>query len=419
MQRLSLPPMYLIRQALDSGEVEDVYTAVFQALEAENLSGIVTPGMRVAVTAGSRGIHCIAEVLRATVDWLRGQGADPFLVPAMGSHGRGSAEGQLAVLAGLGITKDTVGAPVRPCATTCVVGQVQGLSVHCSDRAREADGVVVVNRVRPHTSYAGPYESGLVKMLAVGLGLNPGASAVHARGVQGLVRLVPQMARVTLRELPVLFGIALLENGFHRLKRIEVIPAGRIMDREPGLLEEARALRASLPFDQAHVLVVDRIGKDLSGTGMDTKVVGRLYIAGEPEPESPRIRRIAVLRLSKGGGGSAYGIGLADVTTEAVQRATDPVATRANALASTFVERARMPAVFPSDREAVFAAVSTCGHPDPETLRLVRIRDTLHLSELWVSNALLGSLSHNVNVLEGPVDWVFDEQGNLRTEADP
>jgi hypothetical protein len=250
-------------------------------------------------------------------------------------------------------------------------------------------------------------------MLAVGLGGRKGAASVHAHGVRAIPKIIQEMAGQVLRHAPVLAGLALLENGLDRLKKIEAIPAEQILAREPTLLDEARRLRPMLPFEEADVLVVDSIGKDLSGTGMDTHVIGRLFITGEKEPDVPRIRRIAVLRLSPGSKGNAYGIGLADVTTRAVAQSMDLESMHANAMASTFVERARIPLTLASDRQVIDAAVSTCNHPDLQTLRLARIRDTRHLEELHVSDSLLHSLSRSVDVLEGPLEWSFDEEGNL------
>jgi hypothetical protein len=369
--------------------------------------------MRVAVTAGSRGIDRIAEVLRLTVDWLQSLGARPFIVPAMGSHGGQPPEGPVNLLAALGITEETVGAPVEKDPETKVLGHVKGMPVHCARTAAGADGIVVVNRIKPHTSYSGKFESGLVKMLAVGLGLRQGASLVHSQGVKAIPTIIPEMAKVVLRNARVVAGIALVENGLERLRKIEAIPADEIMSREPGLLDQARRLRPMLPFEEADVLVVDTAGKDLSGTGMDTHVIGRRFITGEPEPEVPRIKRIAVLRLSPGSKGNAYGIGLADVTTQAVVRAMDQASMLANAMTSTFVERARVPLALPSDRQAIEAAVSTCNHPDLETLKLGRIRNTLHLEELHVSESLLEDIAKSLEVVEGPLEWLFDEQGNL------
>ena len=408
-----LPSMYRIRQHLDAGEIADLAEALHSALSVETLAERIRPGMRVAVTAGSRGIDRIAEVLRLTVAWLDGLGAHSFIVPAMGSHGGQPPDGPVDLLAALGITEETVGAPVEGDPETVVLGKVERMPVHCARTAAEADGIIVVNRVKPHTSYSGEFESGLAKMLAVGLGRRQGASFVHALGVTAMPTIIPEMAQVVLGHTKVVAGIALLENGLDRLKKIEAIPSEEIMTREPGLLEEARRLRPMLPFEEADVLVVDCLGKDLSGTGMDAHVIGRRFLTGEQEPALPRIKRIAALRLSSGSKGNAYGIGLADVTTQAVVGAMDLASMQANAMTSTFVERVRVPLALPSDREAIEAAVSTCNHSDLPTLRLGRIRNTLQLEELYVSESLLKGLSKPANVLEGPLEWPFDDDGNL------
>lgn len=411
--RLPLPSMYRIRQSLDAEEITALDRALHDALEAGSLSGRIRPGMRVAVTAGSRGIDRIAEVLRLIVAWLRRRGAEPFLVPAMGSHGGEPPEGPVKLLAALGITEETVGAPIEGDPEALLLGKMEGLPVYCMRSAVRADAILAVNRIKPHTSCTGDYESGLAKMLAVGLGGRKGAAAVHSRGVKAVSTILPMAARRVLDQTRVVGGVALIENGLDRLKRIEAIPAEEILEREPGLLAEARRLRPLLPFEEADVLVVDSLGKDLSGTGMDTHVIGRRFITGEQEPDRPRIRRIAVLRLSPGSKGNAYGIGLADVTTRNVVQAMDCDGMHANAMTSTFVERVRVPMALPSDREAIEAAVLTCNHPEPATLKLARIRSTLHIESLSVSERLLNSLSKAVDVLEGPLPWPFDEQGNL------
>jgi hypothetical protein len=406
--------LYRIRQDLDGMEIADLPAAVNGALAEEALSGAIGPGMRVALTAGSRGIDRIGEVLRLITDRLRRLGANPFVVPAMGSHGGEPPDGPVHLLASLGITEETVGAPIEADPETVVLGEFEGLPVYCLRSAAEADGMVLINRIKPHTSFSGDHESGLAKMLAVGLGGRQGATVVHAQGVKALPTIIPGMAKVVLDRTKVLTGIALIENGLDRLKKISAVPAGEILSREPGLLEEARRLRPMLPFDEADVLVVDSIGKDLSGTGMDTHVIGRRFITGEPEPDFPRIKRVVALRLSPGSKGNAYGIGLADVTTQAVIRAVDHASMNANAMASTFVERVRIPVALPSDRQAIEAAVSTCNHPRLATLKLARIHDTLHLEELHVSKRLLDTLSLSVDLLEGPIPWPFDDEGNLR-----
>lgn len=410
---IKLPAMHRVAQKLVTDEIADAPGRVVEALDAAGVSGRVRPGMKIALTAGSRGIDRIGPVLSAVASWLRGLGADPFLVPAMGSHGGGGVPGRAAVLEGLGISGRGTGVPGRDSGEVVELGRAHDVPVYCLRDAAEADGIVVINRVKPHTSFTGTYESGLVKMMAVGLGMAAGATAVHSRGAGELARLVPEMAGVVMARVNVLAGLALVENGVDRLETIEAMASEKIMEREPHLLERARRLRPCLPFDAADVLVVDRLGKDVSGTGMDTRVIGRMFITGEPELESPRIRRIVVLRLTPGTGGNAYGIGLADVTTEAVVSAMKPELARANAMASTFVERARVPLAFPSDREAIAAAVAVCGNPHPEKLRIARIHDTLNLADLLVSAPLLETVKNKAEIILGPIEWDFDRDGNL------
>lgn len=411
---MDLPRVLRVRQQFDRTEIPHVQAEVRRVLEASGLAERLRPGLSIALTAGSRGIDRIVEVLAALAAWLKEHGAKPFLVPAMGSHAGATAEGQTALLAGLGITEASVGAPIRSSMETALLGRVDGLPVHLDRLAAEADGIVVVNRIKPHTSYHGPCESGLIKMLAVGLGKREGAEAVHRRGPRALRDTVPRMAEFILAERPVLFGLALIENAFDRLARIEAVPAEAMLSREPGLLAEAKARLPSLPFHDIDVLVVDRIGKEISGTGLDTNVIGRLYIAGEPEPELPRIRRIVALDLSPGAKASAYGLGLADVTTSRLVRKIDPALDRENALASTFLERAKIPIAFASDREAIAAALSCSWCEDPEKARLVRIQDTLHLAELMVSETLAQQSLAPLEIVSGPNPLLFDPEGNLK-----
>ncbi len=410
---MDLPRVLRVRQQFDRTEIADVPAEVRAVLAASGLDRKIKPGMSIAITAGSRGIDRIVEVLAALVAWLKEHQAKPFLVPAMGSHGGATAEGQLALLASLGITEAAISAPIRSAMETVVLGQVDGLPVHLDRFAAQADGIIVVNRIKPHTSFHGPCESGLVKMLAVGLGKREGAEAVHKRGPRALRSTVPAMAEFILAKAPVLFGLALLEGAYDRLARIEAVPAEAMQSREPELLAEAKARLPGLPFPEIDVLVVDRIGKEISGTGMDTNVIGRLNIAGEAEPQLPRIHRIVALDLSPQTGGSAYGIGLADLTTERLMRKMDPALVRENALASTFLERAKLPLAFGSDREAIAAALACSWCEDAATARLVRIQDTLHLAEMMASEELASRSPASLEILSRPEPLRFDEQGNL------
>lgn len=408
-----LPPLIPIRQSPAREELSAAGEAVFSALEEGGFSARISPGMRVAVTAGSRGIDRIPEVLRAVAEWLHGHGAIPFLLTAMGSHGGGTPEGREEILRGLGISEQTLAAEIRTDGETRLLGEVRGVPVYTSALAAAADGVVIVNRIKPHTSFSGRYESGLCKMLVTGLGQTAGATAFHSQGPESLSLLLPAMAELVLKSIRVVFGLALIENNFNRLCRVAALAGEEILEGEPGLLEEARTLAPALPFAEADVLVVDRMGKDISGTGLDTNVIGRRGLNGRPDPPRPRLSRIVVLRLSPATQGSAYGIGLADVTTAALLHSMDPGLTLANALASTFLERARLPLAFPSDREAILAALKTCGNPDPGRLKLARISDTLHLEHLLVSAPLVNALSRPCHVCGPPQEWDFDEHGNL------
>jgi len=411
---MALPRVLRVRQKFDRTEIADVRAEVKAVLLASGLSDRVRPGLKIALTGGSRGIDRIVEVLAALAAWLKERGAIPFLVPAMGAHGGATAEGQAELLAGLGVTEAGIGAPIRSSMETAVLGRVDGLPVHLDRLAAEADGIVVVNRIKPHTSYHGPCESGLIKMLAVGLGKREGAEAVHKRGPRALRNTVPRMAEFILAQAPVLFGLALIESAYDRLARIEAVPAEAMLAREPGLLAEAAARIPGLPFHEIDVLVVDRIGKEISGTGLDTNVIGRLHIAGEEEPQLPRIRRIVALDLSPQAGGSAYGIGLADLTTERLIRKMDPALIRENALASTFLERAKVPLAFPNDREAIAAALACAWVEEAERSRLVRIQDTLHLAELMISEELANQSLVPLEILSGPEPIGFDDKGDLK-----
>ncbi len=407
---LLLPRLARVRQNLPSNSIDDVPAQVKSALS--EFSGLIRPGDMIALTAGSRGIDRIPQVLAEVVEWLLDQGAKPFIVPAMGSHGGATAEGQLKLLASLGITQDSVRAPIVSDMQTVIIDEVGGFPVHLDRAASQAQGIIVVNRIKPHTSFRGDHESGLAKMIAVGLGKVQGASLIHSRGPRSLRQLIPAMASAVIKNTNVTLGLGLIENARDKIASIHAMPGHQIMAQEPGLLAQARTLMPRLPFKELDVLVVDRMGKDISGTGMDTNVIGRLGIRGETEPDDPLIKRIAVLDLSPRSGGSAYGIGLSDITTNRLVEKIDHQTTTANALAATFVERARIPLQFASDRDAIEAAISTCW-AGPGKLRLARICDTLHLEEFLATPAALAQATTELEVIEQNVEWVFDESSNL------
>ena len=363
--------LYRIRQRFASRRLDDVADALRRELQTCGIS--IRPGARIAIAVGSRGIANLPVIVNAVVAWVHEHAAEPFIVPAMGSHGGATAEGQQKILEGFGLSGIV---------SSMEVVQL-GPDTFIDRHAFESDGVILINRIKPHTSFHGTYESGLMKMLAVGLSKHAGATAIHRHGVAGLHERIPTVARQVLATGKILFGVAIVDNACDETMVVRAIPATRIPDEEPALLELARANMPSLPIQQIDLLIVDEIGKEISGTGMDTNVIGRLRITGEPEPSSPRIKKIFVRDLR---GDSAYGIGLADVTTRRLVEKTDWDVTNTNVQASGFFDRGKLPQVAESDEQALEFALRGF---QPDEARVIRIRNTLHLENMLVSEPLL------------------------------
>ncbi len=408
------PTLYPIVRRLPRPRVEDPGRATDEALARLDLAARVR-GRRIAVTAGSRGIHDIAVVVRAAVAHLRRCGAEPVVVAAMGSHGGGTSDGQRRVLTHLGITEDTVGAPISTAMETEIVGRTPGgLVAYCDRLAARCDAIMVINRIKPHTAFFEPFGSGLMKMLGVGLGKVEGASQIHRQGPEVLAEAIRGIAQVHLDRGAVVAGVAIVENSYDETAIVEAVAPSDLIERELVLFQQARTLLPRLPVDDLDVLVVDEVGKNFAGTGMDVNVVGRVRVAGLPELPSPRIRRIVALRLSPASEGNAQGIGLADLTTQRLVDAMDRRTTYLNTLTSTFVQRGFIPITLPSDREAVAAALDTLGLDNPASARIMRIPNTLHLERVLVSRPIADDARGQTDVEVGaPVDWVFDPEGNL------
>jgi hypothetical protein len=409
-----LPPLYRVRQIWQAVDAIDPRERVAQQLAGLGLVEQIRPGMRIAVTAGSRGIRDIVPVTRAAVDWLRAHGAEPFIVPAMGSHGGATAEGQTKLLASLGITAEAMGCPIHATMDVVELGRIaDGTPVFMDRFAYEADGVLAINRIKAHTSFQGPIESGLAKICAVGLGKRPGAETAHRTGVYGLKYQVVPMARMVIERGKVLGGLAIIEDAREHTADIVGLPPAAIgAAGETALLERSKQLMARLPFERLDVLVVDEIGKNVSGTGMDTNVIGRLPIPGEPPPTSPIINVIVVLDLTPETHGNANGIGLADLTTAHLAQQIDFRTTYINTLTAGLVGLCKggLPITLPTMRDAVSTAVKTCGQPDPAAVRLARIRNTLLIEELLITPALLEEAqAHPGLEVLGPVEWRFAE----------
>jgi hypothetical protein len=409
-----IPRMARVRQAIETPPaLADVPQAVHDALAGAGALPLLTPGARVAVGIGSRGIGELPAIAMQLLDELHSRGCKPFIVPSMGSHGGATAQGQAAVLRHLGISEESTGVAVCSSMETVPIGTTpDGIVVHLDRYAFEADAIVFVARIKPHTAFHGRYESGLAKMLAIGLGNQVGAAMTHARGFGEMAHMVPDMAREVLARAPISFGLAVLENAFDRPFKIRAVPASRILEDEPALLEEARAAMPRVPFDSFDVLVLDRIGKNISGDGADPNITGRYptqYASG-----GPSVNKQVVLDLTDASEGNANGIGTADFTTARAASKLRLAATYPNALTSTVPRPVAVPMILPTDRTAIAAAILTCNAVDRPP-QVVRLRDTLHLDEFWVSEALLdrGNTSMDIEVIDGPSPMSLDDAGNL------
>ncbi len=403
-----IPPFALVRQRVSEERVADPAAEVRAGLRALPLAEAVHPGMRVAIGVGSRGISCIREVVTAVVGELIPLGAQPFLVPAMGSHGGGTADGQREVLESYGLSEKDLGVPILSSMEAIRLGEAPGgLPVFFDHNAATADGILLVNRVKAHTSFRGRWESGLLKMLAVGFGKEQGATAIHGFG---LAEGIPAAARVILARMPVIAGVAIVENGLHQPARITVLPAARMEAEEPALLELARRLSPGIPFEPLDLLVLKEIGKDISGTGMDLNVVGMWRRNGGPV--APLIRAVAALDLTIASHGNATGVGHADFISRRLRDKVDLQATYTNCLAAGNLAGAKIPMTFNSDLEVIAAGLAGS---DPQKARAVLVQNTLELSHLWVTPSLLAELPANPLLEQlGPLQALaFDAQGNL------
>ncbi len=410
---IEIPRLVHVRRASeDPGPPLDVQRAVADELSHPLHS--VQRGDSVAVAVGSRGIARVAEVVQAVVATLRQAGAVPYLVPAMGSHGGATAAGQTAVLADLGITEEL--APVRASMEVVSLGRSGDVEIHVSTEALQADHVLLVNRVKSHTSFTGSVESGLAKMAAIGLGKQRGAEELHRLGPLHLERRILAAYALMASRLPVLGGLAVTEDRHKQLLALDFVTTSGIGGKqESALLDRARLHEARLPFTDLDVLVVDRMGKEISGTGMDTNVLGRRMVRGSPEPKGLSVTNVVVTEVTPGSEGNAVGLGLADFIPVAALERVDLAATYANALTAGLqgVQRAQIPIALATERDAVAAAVMTAGVADPAALRMVRIRSTLALDELMITPNLLTEGSGLATVDDqGPLP-LFDDDDRL------
>ena len=401
----------------DVTEIDDVRAAGRDAVgEFADLDSLPA-GASIAVTAGSRGIHDFPEMIAGVVEALQARGFEPFVFPSMGSHGGATAEGQREVLADLGMTEDSLGCPIRSSMDVAEVGTCDGSPVYADRLATEADGIVVANRVKPHTDFSDRIESGLCKMAVIGMGKHRGAEMMHNAALKGdMSAEIRARAEVLFEELPIVGGVALVENAHDRATHVEGVPTDEILDREPELLELAYEELPTLPVDELDLLVVDEMGKEVSGTGMDTNVLGRTYFQGEVEPDRPAYTRVYVRSLTPPSHGNGLGIGLADVVHKDLVRELDLGDTYVNIATSGETKRAKIPLVVPDDQSALLLAPSITGTPDPEALRVARIPNTMEPGHLLVSEAVVPELEAREDVTVGELRDLSLEDGDLASE---
>jgi hypothetical protein len=417
---MQLPKMAKVRQVFDQPEIRDVPAKIKEELERKHLKDRVKPGQRIAVTAGSRGVANIPLILKTVVAELKAVGAEPFLVPAMGSHGGATPEGQIQVLRSLGVTEESVGAPIEASMEVEAVGSLpDGVEIYLSRIALKADGIFVVGRVKPHTDFKGDIESGLLKMMAIGLGNQKGAEMIHWHRYDGYHRILPEAGRLIAEKTNVVMGLALLENAHHKTAEIHALCPEEFYEREKHLLETAKDLLPRLPFKDIDVLVVEEIGKNISGVGMDTNVTGRFWMPGEHGPRAPSVKKMAVLDLTEETHGNAIGIGLADVTTRRAFEKIDYHQTYVNCLTQGSGETGKIPPFLANDRDAIATAIRISGPIRPETARVIRIKNTQELEVLYISEALVDELraspehQKRLVLVEEPREMQFDVMGYL------
>lgn len=409
--------MFKIRQEFSKLRILDIPAAIQDEFARVRLASRVQPGMRIAVAAGSRGVANIDVVVGSVVKELKALGTRPYIIPAMGSHGGGTAEGQRKVLKNYGISEETMGVPIYSSMEVVQVGTApQGFPIYVDKYALEADGIILINRIKPHTNFKGELGSGLMKMMAIGLGKRQGAEIYHrAMSRWGPLETIRTIASMVLKHCNILLGVGIVENGYDQTAILLALKPEEIATREPELLQKARELMAKLPFEEIDLLIVDEIGKEISGTGMDSNVIGRVDILPPGESQSPQISRIYVRDLTEKTQGNAVGIGLADLVHRRAVNKIDYKATYINCITSGSLAKCKIPLICETDQEALEIALSVLGIHPLEAVKVVWIKNTLELSEMRVSEAFwkeVQNLKH-VTALSEPEPVQLNSEGNL------
>jgi hypothetical protein len=397
LREIQLPKMVKVRQKFHAPQLADVAREVQKAINKAGVLSRISKEDSVAIAVGSRGVADLPILVRETASAVKEAGGNPFIVPAMGSHGGATSEGQIDVLHQLGVTEEAVGAPIRSSMEVVKLGELPNdLPVYIDKFAYESDKIIVINRIKPHTAFRGPVESGLMKMITIGLGKQKGAEAAHAYSFKYMAEHVPEMAKISLAKAPIIFGLATIENAYDKPAKIVAVPAEDLEKVEPGLLIEAKSLMPKIHFDKMDVLIVNEIGKDISGDGMDPNITGNFatpYATGGPD-----VKRTVVLGLTEKTHGNANGIGMADMTTKAVMNEIEWEKGYANALTSTVIDVVKLPMCLDTQELAVKAAIKTCNAFDLNQVRVVRIKNTLEIEEIWISESMIEEAEKNYNL---------------------
>jgi hypothetical protein len=414
---VDFPNMIRLRQAFDRTKVADVSGAVQAELKKLALGQRIRPGQRIALTGGSRGVANIALILKTVVDYLKSLGARPFIFPAMGSHGGATAEGQSAMLAHYQVTERFTGAPILSSMDAVEISRTQdGVPVFIDKNAFEADGIIVINRIKPHTKFKAPIESGLMKMMAIGMGKQKGAEYYHKAAIQyTFPKIIVDAGREVLKKAPILCGLGLVENGYDQTAVIAALSPQELEEREKELLVLAKKMMPRLPFNEIDLLIIDEMGKDISGTGIDPNVTGRNRDILGVFPHPVNVKRLFVRDLTPSSGGNANGIGFADVTTKRLVDKIDRLSTYMNCITGISLEKAAIPMHFETDRECIQVALGSVGLTPPERSRVVRIKNTLQVDDVEVSEIYKDEITNrpDLEILGRPRPMSFDDLGNL------
>lgn len=413
---MSLPKFAKIRQRFSATSITDIATCIEEEFQKQNATQKIQPGMEIAITVGSRGIANIPLIVKCVADEIKKREAVPFIIPAMGSHGGATAEGQVEVLEGLGVTEESTGCEIRSSMDVVEVGETSaGIPVYVDKYAYEADGIIVMGRVKPHTDFKSEIESGVLKMASIGMGKHKQALALHTYGIHGIRDMMPEVGKVAMANSKTLYGVGIVENAHEETAIIQMMDPLHIEEEEKMLLKKAFELMPSLPMKELDLLIVDEIGKNYSGTGMDTNIIGRIRVLGVKEPESPSIKYVLASNLSDASHGNALGIGLADLTTKRLFNKLDLKKMNENVVTSTFLDRAKIPIVLDNDREAIAAALRANWGAEDEEARIARIPNTLHIGDMYVSQKVYEELKdhENIEIIEELMELSFDSDGYL------